>query len=111
VAIGGSIGLILILVGGECGYFLGGCILAATAVVALIHFSKVKKLEEANEAMSKVLPRILVLRYKGQCPYCDTSIWLPPVPGADCPACNKRVIIRDSKFYSVETPVSGVQHK
>ncbi len=25
-----------------------------------------------------------------------------------CPVCHKRIVIRDSKFYSVDTPISGL---
>jgi DNA-directed RNA polymerase subunit RPC12/RpoP len=109
IAIGSSIGLILILLAGEFGLLMGGVILIAALMMGAVTLSKVKKLEEANEAMSKVPPRKLILKYRGKCPYCDTLIWLPPVPGADCPACNKRIVIRDSKFHSVDTPISGLK--
>ena len=48
--------------------------------------------------------------FSGKCPYCETSITLPPnALGADCPACNKRIVFRDMKFISVDTPVSGLK--
>jgi hypothetical protein len=53
-----------------------------------------------------------VKRHSGwrcECPYCSTVVSLPAKLGADCPACNKRIVIRDEKFYSVETPVSGLK--
>ena len=109
IVIGSCIGLILILLAGELGLIMGSVILLAALMMGAVHLSKVKKLEEANEAMSKVPPRKLILKYKGQCPYCDASITLPPVPGVDCPVCNKRIVIRDSKFHSVDTPVSGLK--
>lgn len=92
-----------------------GIIMLITAVIVgiimlSIRSSNIKKLKWANEEMSKVPPRKLVTAYKGHCPYCDSDIKLPSgAPGADCPACNKRIVIRDSKFYSVDTPVSGVR--
>lgn len=92
-----------------------GIIMSVTAViVGIIMFSirssNIKKLEWANEEMSKVPPRKLVIAYKGHCPYCDSDIKLPSgAQGADCPACKKRIVIRDSKFFSVDTPVSGIR--
>lgn len=45
--------------------------------------------------------------YSGVCPYCESSITIPPtVQGADCPACKKRIVFRGTKFISVDTPVS-----
>jgi DNA-directed RNA polymerase subunit RPC12/RpoP len=109
IAVAAGIGVLLMLIGGEVGLFLGACIVLTGLIGGAVYISSLKRLEEADEAMSEVPPRRMVLRYKGQCPYCDTSIWLPPVPGADCPACKKRVVIKDSKFYSVDTPVSGLK--
>ena len=51
-----------------------------------------------------------VTSYFGQCPYCGSHVTLSAVAqGADCPACNKRIVIRGTKFISVDTPVSGVK--
>ena len=92
-----------------------GIIMLATSVVVgiimlVIRSSNIRKLEQANEAMSKIPPRKVLVSYKGHCPYCDSEITLPPnVHGTDCPACNKRIVIRDTKFFSVDTPVSGIR--
>jgi DNA-directed RNA polymerase subunit RPC12/RpoP len=44
--------------------------------------------------------------FEADCPYCQTSIRMPPNNiGADCPACKKRIVFRDMKFFSVDTPV------
>jgi hypothetical protein len=49
-------------------------------------------------------------KWKGACPYCASVISLPcDTLGADCPACAKRIVIRDERFYSVDTPVSGLR--
>ena len=51
-----------------------------------------------------------VTGYFGQCPYCESHITLPAATqGADCPACNKRIVVRGTKFISVDTPVSGLK--
>lgn len=47
--------------------------------------------------------------WKGECPYCSTAITLPLTVGADCYACKNRIVIRDEKFYSVDTPMSGLR--
>jgi DNA-directed RNA polymerase subunit RPC12/RpoP len=48
--------------------------------------------------------------FSGKCPYCETSVTIPPnTLGADCPACSKRIVFRDMKFISVDTPVSGAK--
>jgi hypothetical protein len=47
-----------------------------------------------------------LLGYQGDCPYCGTKINFPVnVIGLDCFACNKRIVYRDRKFLSVDTPV------
>ena len=51
-----------------------------------------------------------VTGFSGKCPYCETTITIPASAlGADCPACNKRIVFRDMKFISVDTPVSGLK--
>lgn len=68
------------------------------------------RIQKANEEMSKTKPQITIIGYEGQCPYCDTKINLKPdVLGANCPACQNRIVLRDSKFYSVDTPISGLK--
>jgi len=48
--------------------------------------------------------------WKGPCPYCSSVVSLPyDKLGADCPACAKRIVIRDERFYSVDTPISGLR--
>src|ERR1051325_9205848 len=43
-------------------------------------------------------------KWKGACPYCSSVISLPSdTLGADCPACAKRIVIREERFYSVDT--------
>jgi hypothetical protein len=60
--------------------------------------------------MSKMKPKVTIIGYEGHCPYCDTKITLKPdVLGENCPACQKRIVLRDLKFYSVDTPVGGLE--
>jgi DNA-directed RNA polymerase subunit RPC12/RpoP len=106
-----GIGLLSFLCAGS---EFGIIMLITSIVVGIIMFSirssNIKKLKWANKEMSKIPPRKLLVGYKGRCPYCDSDITLPSgAPGADCPACNKRIVIRDTKFFSVDTPVSGIR--
>jgi DNA-directed RNA polymerase subunit RPC12/RpoP len=40
---------------------------------------------------------------KGPCPFCGYQLTAQPTdPGINCPACKKRVVIRDKKFIGVE---------
>lgn len=49
----------------------------------------------------------------GQCPYCESPINVFHIggksAGTDCEACKRRIVIRDNKFISVDTPVSGLR--
>lgn len=39
----------------------------------------------------------------GQCPYCGRKVSaLGHKPGITCPACKKRIVIRDKNFFSAE---------
>jgi len=76
----------------------------------IIRINALNKIRKADEEMSKKKPQITIIGYEGHCPYCDTKITLKPdVLGENCPACLKRIVFRDSKFYSVETPVGGLE--
>lgn len=40
---------------------------------------------------------------KGLCPYCRGKVLaLPTTPGVNCPACTKRIVIRNKRFYRVD---------
>jgi DNA-directed RNA polymerase subunit RPC12/RpoP len=40
---------------------------------------------------------------KGKCPYCESEVQASSMDkGVTCPACKKRIVIRDKKFYKVE---------
>jgi DNA-directed RNA polymerase subunit RPC12/RpoP len=106
-----SLGLLsLLCAGGKFGVSILASFVVIGIIMLVISSANIKKLEQANEYMSKTPPRKVPVAYKGHCPYCDTEITLPPnVPGTDCPACNKRIVIRDAKFFSVDTPVSGIR--
>ncbi len=55
-------------------------------------------------------PSSQVVGFRGNCPYCETEIDFPAhAAGLDCFACNKRIVFRDMKFFSVDTPVSRAQ--
>lgn len=75
----------------------------------LFRMSAMKRIQKADEEMSKMQPQTIIVGYEGNCPYCETKITMKPdVLGSDCPACQKRIVLRDSKFYSVETPIGGL---
>ena len=38
--------------------------------------------------------------YQGKCPYCDSNIRMIGEAG-NCPICQKRIIVKDDKFYKV----------
>lgn len=47
-----------------------------------------------------------VLGWIGLCPYCETQVRADEADkGLTCPACNRRIVFRDSKFISVDTSV------
>lgn len=106
-------------VGGLC---IGGSsliyIMIGYAVVAAIilglnitNTNKLKKSMTEN-GQKEAIPQIEIIGYQGQCPYCDTKIKLKAnVLGDNCPACQKRIVLRDSKFYSVDTPVGGIERE
>ncbi len=99
VCIGGGLGISIAVV-----YFI---------FAPIIHFiltMNLKKIRLADEEMRQKGATISLTGYKGQCPYCNTSIILKANSlGDNCPACHKRIVIRDSRFYSVETPIGGVE--
>jgi len=40
---------------------------------------------------------------KGECPWCGTQVTSPMASqGVDCPACKKRIVIKDKRFIKVE---------
>jgi DNA-directed RNA polymerase subunit RPC12/RpoP len=79
------------------GGFCGGMLLIFAAVLLIPGLALLGKSHER------------VTGYFGPCPYCGSHVTLPPGQGADCPACNKRIVTRGTKFISVDTPVSGVK--
>ena len=92
-----------------------GVVIAITFLVFIpiifaILNKNLEKTRKADEAMSKRPAGATLIGYEGQCPYCDTSITLGAnILGDNCPACQKRIVIRNSKFYSVDTPVGGLE--
>lgn len=82
-----------------------GLLLILTFVLYLITIrfekSAQKQIEESKNTKH-------LIGYEGECPYCQSQIKLKALSGDNCPACQKRIVIRDSKFYSVDTPISGV---
>lgn len=96
---GGSIGVILFIIIAICA--------VACFIAWRVHIKNLKA--ESDELMKQPIKADTV-GYRGHCPYCDTSIELSSEKlGDDCPACQKRIIIRDSKFYSVDTPISSLK--
>jgi hypothetical protein len=74
-------------------------------------------------ALCFLIPSIMRLRrpkeikqigIKGLCPYCETPVSNYQIfgvknVGTDCEACKRRIVIRDNKFFSVDTPISGLK--
>lgn len=84
--------------------------LLALPTILAIRNTNLEKVQKADEKLSKLPPSVTLVAFKGQCPYCDTSITLKAnTLGDNCPACQKRIVIRDSKFYSVDTPIGGLE--
>lgn len=110
----GIVGLMVSLCVGSSdttfGVILAVIFLIALPTILAFRNMDLEKIREADEAMSKRTPSVTLLGYKGQCPYCDTPITLKAnALGDNCPACQKRIVIRDSKFYSVDTPISSLE--
>jgi len=95
--------------GSVFGKAFGIALFAASLFVYINHKRNLKKIIESDKIMSQKGPSVTLVGYKGACPYCDTSIVLNAnVKGDNCPACAKRIVVRESKFYSVDTPVANV---
>jgi hypothetical protein len=48
-------------------------------------------------------PVLALTTIKGPCPYCETSVTAQSrAVGVTCPACQKRIIIREKRFYRIE---------
>ena len=76
----------------------------------IFRMTALNKIQKADEEMKEMKPQITIIGYQGSCPYCDTQVTLKPdVLGENCPACQKRIVLRDSKFYSVDTPISSLK--
>jgi hypothetical protein len=83
----------------------------STIIVIVLYVATSGAAKRSAEKMrNEVRPEKILVAYKGLCPYYDSSISIKAdVLGDDCPACHKRIVIRDSKFYSVDTPISGLK--
>lgn len=93
------------------GYSIGIATIVIVGLLFLLRTNTINKQRQAIEGMKdKDSPVRSLIGYKGQCPYCDSTITLKPNSmGDNCPACHKRIVIRDSRFYSVDTPISGLK--
>jgi hypothetical protein len=116
IAILGGIGLMMFLCAGgfdsAFGVIMGLTFLIVLSVVSVIRYVNFQKAVKAYEKTKNQPPTKIITGYKGECPYCSTSITLKAnAPGDNCRACQKRIVIRDSKFYSVETPVGGLSNQ
>ena len=114
IAIFGGMGLMLALFVGSSekafGIILGITFFVFLPIILIIRYKSHQKALEADEKMKDKPPTVIVTGYSGQCPYCSSSITLKAnVPGDNCRACEKRIVIRDSKFYSVDTPIGGLE--
>ena len=87
-------------------------VILSISLIALFVFIITDSIKTRKEAKQKIIaenPHGILNDYSGQCPYCDSTVYtVATKPAFDCKFCNKRVIVRDSKFYSVDTPISGL---
>ena len=91
------------------GFPLFFAVFSAIVVIVLYVATSGAAKRNAEKMKNQIIPEKLLVGYKGQCPYCDSSITLKADSlGDNCPACHKRIVIRDSRFYSVDTPISGL---
>ncbi len=89
--------------------------LAFLPIIYVIRTNNFKKIQKADEEVRQRKPSVTLIGFEGLCPYCESEIKLnsgssklETVQGVNCPICQKRIIIRDSKFYSVDTPISSL---
>jgi len=101
---------VAVCAGGGLGLSIAVTYFIFAPIIYFILTSNLKKFQLADIEMSQKGATVTLTGYKGQCPYCNTLITLKANSlGDNCPACHNRIVIRDSKFYSVETPVGGVE--
>lgn len=109
VAIGGL--LISFCLGGSnrgFGVLMALIFLGLIPIIYFIRSDSLRKIIAADQEILQKGPMVTVIGYKGMCPYCDTSITTKGnVKGETCSACQKRFIVSDSKFYSVDTPLAA----
>lgn len=98
--------LIVIIVGGLLLYFIGMVFSGLGQLGTGIMQNKINRLQENTQEIYEAN------RLTGACPYCQSSVKAPPPIGVeqnrfvhpqgfDCPACNKRIIIREEKFTAM----------
>jgi predicted RNA-binding Zn-ribbon protein involved in translation (DUF1610 family) len=93
--------------GSEIMILIGLVVLGLMPVVYTARTNKLSKIIAADEEFAKKGPAVMVIGYEGECPYCGTTVTAGVnVSGETCLACHKRYIIRDCKFFSIETPVT-----
>jgi DNA-directed RNA polymerase subunit RPC12/RpoP len=48
-------------------------------------------------------PVLGLTNIKGKCPYCETNVTAQSrALGVTCPACKKRIVIREKRFYGID---------
>lgn len=50
--------------------------------------------------------------FQGECPYCSSRITLTTllnVEGVNCPACQRRCVVRNMRLFSVDSPVDNIR--
>ncbi len=103
LALGGAAGMGAM--GFGCGFWLVllGVLLSLTGIGAIIGIPLILVGIglPMGSAMAGLIPGWLML--KGKCPHCDSDITVANFSsGMDCPACKKRLLIRNKKFVKVE---------
>lgn len=80
---------------------------AVPTLIIIIVFIIKNKDKESNQENTSNKPKPTMIIYEGLCPYCNSLLVIGAEHQAkDCPICEKRIVIRDSKFYSVDNPIS-----
>lgn len=95
-----------VLFGGGLGLSIALASIPIVVVLRLLHKSSIKQIKVADDKMAEKGAHNSITGYRGACPYCNVDIVLKAgLLAADCRICNNRILIRDSKFYLIPTPV------
>lgn len=90
------------------GYSVAIPVAVIIVMIIVFRYLMLRKLRPSEELQRKNSKSTIVIGYRGQCPYCEHVLTIKATSlGENCPACQRRIVLRDSRFFSVETPISG----